>query len=272
VRARLAFQPLCEGDSGSLDRLAPGPRPVVCLVGFRVPRTLPQADAARACVAPVTPRGPPNRPPCHFAAYSTSGYPATVPGSRRGRYHTDRQPGAALPNTDDGVVVLVIGLILLLLARWAGPSAAADIIGNNAGGGYSWPQNRRGISELALRAGAPEFPASAPFVMTPFWSSPYQLPTPAPASDVRRFPGAFYWGVATSAIGLTGLALGRPGGDRVERIAVVSRTGYGLVGAGGETPGSGARCLGVCSGRWLGLGGDHRTRADRILFAFAVVK
>jgi hypothetical protein len=33
-------------------------------------------------------------------------------------------------------VVLVIGLILLLLARWAGPSAAADIIGNNAGGGY----------------------------------------------------------------------------------------------------------------------------------------
>jgi len=99
VRARLAFQPLCEGDSGSLDRLAPGPRPVVCLVGFRVPRTLPQADAARACVAPVTPRGPPNRPPCHFAAYSTSGYPATVPGSCRGRYHTDRQPGAALPNT-----------------------------------------------------------------------------------------------------------------------------------------------------------------------------
>jgi hypothetical protein len=99
VRARLAFQPLCEGDSGSLDRLAPGPRPVVCLVGFRVPRTLPQADAARACVAPVPPRGPPNRLPCHFAAYSTSGYPATVPGSCRGRYHTDRQPGAALPNT-----------------------------------------------------------------------------------------------------------------------------------------------------------------------------
>jgi hypothetical protein len=42
----------------------------------------------------------------------------------------------------------VIGLILLLLARWAGPSVAADIIGNNAGGGYSSPQNGRGISEL----------------------------------------------------------------------------------------------------------------------------
>ena len=60
----------------------------------------------------------------------------------------------------------MIGLILLLLARWAGPSAAADIIGNKAGGGYSWPQNGRGISELALRAAAPEFPASARFVMT----------------------------------------------------------------------------------------------------------
>jgi hypothetical protein len=44
------------------------------------------------------------------------------------------------------------------------------------------------------------------------------------ASDARRFPGAFYWGVATSAIGLTGLALGRPSGGRAGRIAVVSGT------------------------------------------------
>jgi len=56
VRARLAFQPLCEGDSGSLYRLAPGPRPVVCLVAFRVPRTCSQADAARAASPPYAAR------------------------------------------------------------------------------------------------------------------------------------------------------------------------------------------------------------------------
>src|SRR5215470_1720781 len=33
-------------------------------------------------------------------------------------------------------------------------------------GGYSSPQNSRGISELALRADAPELPASAPFIMS----------------------------------------------------------------------------------------------------------
>src|SRR6478735_2936817 len=33
-------------------------------------------------------------------------------------------------------------------------------------GGYSSPQNGRGISELALRADAPQLPASAPFVIT----------------------------------------------------------------------------------------------------------
>src|SRR5215831_1154190 len=33
-------------------------------------------------------------------------------------------------------------------------------------GGYSSPQNGRGISELALWADAPELPASAPFIMS----------------------------------------------------------------------------------------------------------
>jgi hypothetical protein len=80
----------------------------------------------------------------------------------------------------------VIGLILLLLARWAGPSAAADIIGNNAGGGYSSPQNGRDISELALRAGAPELPASAPFVMTAFLVKP--VPVAHSGARFRRSP------------------------------------------------------------------------------------
>jgi hypothetical protein len=91
-------------------------------------------------------------------------------------------------------VVLVIGLILLLLARWAGPSAAADIFGNNAGGGVLITAEWQGhFRELALRAGAPEFPASAPFVMTASLVKPVPV-AHSGASDARRFPGAFYWG------------------------------------------------------------------------------
>ena len=44
--------------------------------------------------------------------------------------------------------------------------------GEPLSGGYSSPQNGRGISELALWADAPELPASAPFVMSASLAKP----------------------------------------------------------------------------------------------------
>src|SRR5262245_6936078 len=49
-------------------------------------------------------------------------------------------------------------------------------------GGYSSPQNGRAISELALRAGAPELPASAPFVMTASFVGPAPV-----AHQIRKY-------------------------------------------------------------------------------------
>jgi hypothetical protein len=99
VRARLAFQPLCEGDSGSLDRLAPGPRPVVCLVGMFVsPARCSQADAARAALPPYAARAAqPSTLPLRRLLHQR-GSPQVL-HSHRGQYHTDRHPGAALQNT-----------------------------------------------------------------------------------------------------------------------------------------------------------------------------
>src|SRR5262252_6214025 len=51
-------------------------------------------------------------------------------------------------------------------------------------GGYSSPQNGRSISELALRADAPELPASAPFVMT----ASLVRPVPVDHSDSQVQP------------------------------------------------------------------------------------
>ena len=48
--------------------------------------------------------------------------------------------------------------------------------GEPCSGGYSSPQNGSGISELALRPGAPQFPASAPFVMTASLARPGPVP------------------------------------------------------------------------------------------------
>jgi hypothetical protein len=98
VRARLAFQPLSEGDSGSLDRLAPGP--AGCLPGgLSRPHTMPPGGRGPRSRCPRASRGPPHRPPCPFAAYSNQRAGPRVLHSHRGRYHTDRQPGAALQNT-----------------------------------------------------------------------------------------------------------------------------------------------------------------------------
>src|SRR5690242_12116575 len=50
-------------------------------------------------------------------------------------------------------------------------------------GGYLSPQNSRGISELALRADAPELPASAPFVMSASLVRPAPSCPPRSAAD-----------------------------------------------------------------------------------------
>jgi len=50
-------------------------------------------------------------------------------------------------------------------------------------GGYSSPQNGRGISELALWADAPELPASAPFVMSASLVRPAPSSPPHSAAD-----------------------------------------------------------------------------------------
>src|SRR5215475_6507989 len=54
-------------------------------------------------------------------------------------------------------------------------------------GGYSSPQNGRAISELALRADAPELPASAPFIMSASLVRP--APTCPPHPRVQPVQG-----------------------------------------------------------------------------------
>src|SRR5690242_602186 len=62
-------------------------------------------------------------------------------------------------------------------------------------GGYSSPQNGSGISELALRAGAPELPASAPFVMTASFGQAGTSCAPDPQDNRCSAGGAAAWGV-----------------------------------------------------------------------------
>src|SRR5215475_7887020 len=62
-------------------------------------------------------------------------------------------------------------------------------------GGYSSPQNGRGMSELALRAGAPELPASAPFVMTASLARPMPV-----AHQIHRYNRCNAGGVAARGV------------------------------------------------------------------------
>ena len=74
-------------------------------------------------------------------------------------------------------------------------------------GGYSSPQNGRAISELALRAGAPELPASAPFVMTAFLVRPVPV-----AHQIRKDSRCNAGGAAADSVpGLVHHAGRRPG-------------------------------------------------------------
>ena len=112
MRARLAFQPLCEGDSGSLDRLAPGPGRLSAWWAFaspvRCPRRMrpalaspPLRRAGRPTVHPATspptpPAVTPLRCPAHAAAGTTpTGSPAprcrTPPCARPGHPPAPRQ-------------------------------------------------------------------------------------------------------------------------------------------------------------------------------------